>query len=139
MNIPSVQERQKYWKWAYASVCFENVVEACSFIFKPPQPLPKAIRRIMVTGIVATYARPFTQSHSANKIPEDIVPKKHLSLHKGKMDTRHKEAAHVEARNYEADDPGFGNIDQVRITITKGQLGFYVLSTEPPFPELKQL
>src|SRR5689334_1838037 len=105
MNSPSLKERQEFWTWAYAHVSFEYVVEACAFISVPPKPLANAVWRILFSGIVTTYARPFTNCRGTKPLPANIVPKERLAFHKAIIDLRDKEIAHVDAKTYEAADP----------------------------------
>jgi hypothetical protein len=139
VNIPSLQERQEFWSWGYANEAFENVLEACGFISNPPQPLSKAVWRILYTGIITTYARPFTKSFGGHRLPLEIVPEEHVKLHEAIMQTRHKEIAHVDATTYQADDPQIGNINQIRITMTKDHNSLAVVHMTCPIPEIKQL
>lgn len=125
--------------WAYACVSFQQVVEACSFLSSPPVPLAKEVWRTLYTGIVVSYARPFTRSYGGERLPENIVPKKHLSFHAAIMDTRHKESAHIDASTYQADDPQVGNINQVRVTFTKTNYYLSATSTNLAILEIKQL
>jgi hypothetical protein len=119
MSIPPVEERQNYFMWAYAHVSFRQVVDACRFIIAPPTPLPEGVWRILFTGIVVSYARPFTKCYGAKTLPTKIIPKEDLEFHKAIMDARHKASAHIDALSYQADDPQIGNINQVRVTFTK--------------------
>ena len=139
MNIPSLQERKEFWAWGYANCAFEEVVEGCNFLSNSRIPIPYALRRILIAGIVATYARPFTASHGGHTIPKTVVPKEHLALHQQLMDVRHKEIAHVDAQNYLSDDEHFGNINQVRIRVRNGRNTLSAISSDPPIPQVKHL
>jgi hypothetical protein len=140
MSIPSIQERQQYFMWAYAHQSFRNVVKSCRFLSAPPVRLSDQVWRTLYTGIVAMYARPFTNSYGATKLPaEMIVPKKRLKLHNAIMDSRNKEIAHVDASDYKADDPSLGNLNQVRVTFTKGEHILTVSSTSLAVSEIHQL
>jgi hypothetical protein len=129
----------EFWSWGYANCAFQRVVEGCKFLSRPPTPIPDYVRKLLLAGIVVTYARPFTVSHGAHTIPKSVVPKKYAALHQQLMDIRHKEIAHVDAQNYLADDQQFGNINQVRITVRKGQNTLSAISTEPPVGQILQL
>jgi hypothetical protein len=139
MNVPSLKERQEFLSWGYANHSFEYVVEACNYISSPPEPLSTAVWRIMFAGIIGTYARPFTVSRGGYRLPQGIVPKKHLKLHATIMDKRHKEIVHIDAQDYQADDPQFGNINQVRISVTKEGTSLNVTFTGLAISEIKEL
>jgi hypothetical protein len=110
------------------------------FISTPPAPLSEEVWRTLYTGIVAMYARPFTHSYGAKKLPAElIVPKKHLKFHNAIMDSRNKEVAHVDAVDYKADDPNIGNINQVRVTFGKGEHTLTVTSTNLDVSEIQKL
>ena len=83
MNIPSLQERKEFWSWGYANCAFEEVVEGCNFLFNAPKPIPYAPRKLLIAGIVATYARPFTASHGAHTIPKTRKLRKMLPMCSG--------------------------------------------------------
>jgi hypothetical protein len=139
MRVFSLQERQKFWSWGYATQSFQYVVAACDYIANPPKPLAGGIERILYTGIIATYARPFTKSWGVEALPQEIVPKKHLKLHMAILDARNKEIAHVDARDYKADDPQFGNINQIRLKVTKTEKCLSATCTRLEIGEIRQL
>jgi hypothetical protein len=139
MSTPSLQERQNFWVWAYARHSFRNALAGCDFIAKPLVPLSKPFRRIIVTGVITTYARPFTRCCGIQKLPQNIIPKHRLKIHESILDQRNKEMAHVDASDYQADNPLIGNINQVRIRIKRDETSFSVTMTEPPWADFRPL
>jgi hypothetical protein len=141
MNTPSLRDRQTFWMWAYALEAFVQTVGACDYLLAAPPDLPDAVRKIILTGIVVTYARPFTRGDGVQALRSDMVPQRLRCLHNSIIEKRHKERAHTDAQGYQADDPEFGNINQIRVRVSKDRADseFIVMTTEPPLSELRQL
>jgi hypothetical protein len=126
MTTPTLEERKTYWKWAYAAECFKDVKRTLEYTVQSPVP-DEAIGRIFLAGIVATYAKPFTNCHGVGTLDRRIIPQEHLKIHNAILNLRHKAVAHFDALNYKADDPSFGNINQVLINKDKTQTYGYTI------------
>jgi hypothetical protein len=48
----------------------------------------------LCVGLICLYSRPFTNNRPVGPLPNDIVPKKQLSLHQDIITMRHKLFAH---------------------------------------------
>lgn len=135
MPTPTLKDRQDLWLWTYANHCFTQVVAACNFFLSPPAtPVPKAIHRLVIAGAIATYGKPFTHWKGVGRLDESIVPRVHMSIHQELMDLRHMLIAHVDAERFQADDPTFGNINQVRLSMTKEHHEIMVTDVAVEFP-----
>jgi hypothetical protein len=140
MSTPSLQDRKDFFKWTYARQSFWQVHKGSQFLASPPVALSEEVTRILLIGLIVTYARPFTGCHGLGTIPaKDVVPPEYENLHDELMAWRHKQGAHLDAVDYHADDPTFGNINQVRIRIKPGLSEIVVFSTYCPQDKLSHL
>jgi hypothetical protein len=55
------------------------------------------LQRLVETGLVVSYARPFTRSKGYEPLSEDIVPPEDLEFHRDLIDRRNKLHAHTDA------------------------------------------
>ena len=136
---PSLDERKRLFVWAYARQSFEHAHKTARFLASATSPLPEDVERILFVGMVVTYARPFTSCRGLDKMIVDVIPKRFLNLHKELLDTRNKEAGHLDALGYEPDNSDFGNINQVRVRIKRGYTEIVVFRTSLPQGEIGEL
>jgi hypothetical protein len=118
MTNPTLEERKNYWKWVYATKCFEQVKSSFKFIRQNPN-LDQDVAWVFISGIVVTYSKPFTASYGVGVFDERIISRHLLKDHNQILDFRHRIFAHIDAVNFKADDPNFGNLNQV--VISKGR------------------
>ncbi len=130
MSTPSLDERKEFWLWNYARHCFKHVIQSLDFLEKSATTPPDPVRRVLTTGIVVTYAKPFTSCHGVQRLREDVVPNEHKNLHQAMMGFRHKMMAHIDAEDFQPDDPSFGNINQVRVTVYSGHYTAHVMAPD---------
>ena len=127
MAEPTLEENKTYWKWAFASICFRAINSTLKHLKKNPSP-DEDFGHVIVAGIIATYAKPFTKCHGVGNLDHRIIPQEHIKTHNTIMELRHKVIAHLDALNFQADDPTFGNINRVIIIKAKtGECDFSVL------------
>ena len=94
-------------------------------------PLPEPVRRVLFAGVCATYAKLFLRCHGVGSLPDNVVPAQHLQHHKQLLDLRHKALAHLDALNFQADDPQIGNLNEVRLILAKGQYPIEIRNLSP--------
>lgn len=126
MTNPSLEERKIYWKWTYATKCFNSVKTSLEYVQKNPIS-DKDVATIFLCGIITTYSKPFIKSYGVGLFDEKIIPREFLKDHRHILDLRHKAFAHIDAVDYKADDPEFGNINQVVIWKDKSNYGFQII------------
>src|SRR5438045_1384958 len=116
MREPTLEERKSIWLWCYASESFDKVIKACDFLSGTPPAISKSTVEVLVSGIIVTYAKPFTHGRGVGKLEATkVVPLAFKKTHELLMDLRHKTIAHLDGEDFRADDPAFGNIHQVRV------------------------
>jgi hypothetical protein len=126
MTQPTLEERKIYWRWTYAAKCFVSVKTSMEYIRKNPISDPD-VAAIFLAGVITTYAKPFIKSYGVGFFDEKIIPTELLKVHRHILDLRHKAYAHIDAVDYKADDPEFGNINQVVIWKDKSSYGFQII------------
>src|SRR6266852_3800076 len=119
MNAQSLNERKEFWVWAYASESFKRAIAAYDFMIKPRASTTDDVNYVLALGVVVTYARPFLNCCGVEPLPQRMVPMEYEKHHKSLLDLRHKAMAHMDAVGFQADDAEFGNINQVRFTVTE--------------------
>ena len=123
MTQPTLEECKAYWRWVYAVACLTKVKSSIEHINQ--NPISNAdVEFILFAGIITTYSKPFIKCHGVGCLDQKIVPKKLQKSHEVVLDFRNKTVAHIDAINFRADDPSFGNINRVVINIEKENYGY---------------
>lgn len=125
---PTLDERKSFWRWSYARQCFLDVDEMCKALLHDKTKPAKTVQKALLSATVVSYAKPFTRWHGVGSLDHAIVPPQHRKLHSLLMDLRNKVFAHIDPRNFQADDPSFGNINQVRIQFSNGEWAISVMN-----------
>ena len=126
MSEPSLEERKSAWLWNYAHTCFQATLAGCDFYERESDQKSADGLSVLFTGLVVTYAKPFTRCHGVGALPLVVVPPELLKYHEATMDFRNKLFAHLDAANFVPDDSSFGNLN--RVTVEKNGLGKWVVS-----------
>jgi hypothetical protein len=137
MSSPTLQERKEFWLRCFADECFQNAKATCDFLLKHGNTVDGTIAKVLASGFVVTYGKPFTTCHGVGKLDETIIPKQFKTTHAKLMELRHKMVAHIDALNFQSDDKNFGNINQVRLTVTKKKYWFHGYVIYPETLDLK--
>jgi hypothetical protein len=113
------------------------VVTSLDFLSNTPDSLPKELQDTLASGIIVTYAKPFSACYGVTPLPAKIVPQKYRKFHEVIMDLRNKAFAHIDAKGFQADDPTHGNINEVRVTFAKANYVVHVMM--PSFRTIEPL
>ena len=134
-SVPSHQDRLNIWRYAYARSSLIKAQQGCIELQKDrllpkPEQMPQERRELIVTQIIVSYARPFTNSVLEKGKPwvtllsEKLAPRTLIQTHKNVIEMRNCAIGHKDA----VASAG-ARMNRVTITVSRGEL--FVETTSP--------
>lgn len=124
MAAPTIDERLDIWRVTYSRASLRQAQDIGDVLLAIQPHISVAHRLGLLTGLVVTYARPFSCAQLTKErriIPmHDIeIPSQHRELHESFMEMRHQVFGHKDATGPSVDD---GVLNQVLFVIKGGYL-----------------
>ena len=113
-----------------ARECFAHSKAAAQHILEAKLEREHPLFVPLVTAVYVLYARPFTRAEPIGKLGEEMIPEKHLDLHRLLFEHRHKVYAHKDAVGVPIAD--FGPANQVRASVraSRGRIHLQLFATD---------
>lgn len=86
--------RVEFAKYFIANGCFRRTKVLANYLVENISNIEQDIEIGILSGITATYGKPFYKSQGITKLSLDIIPQEHRTVHKNLMDLRDKLFAH---------------------------------------------
>ena len=114
--MPSnIEERKLLFRLFYAHRAFEDARAACTELLQTYMTCSDTIYKSLTTAIHIHYGRPFTMSHGAGKLTDEIVPSEFRATHQRLLQLRHQFFAHSDTQRLDAHE--WGRAHQVRFIL----------------------
>jgi hypothetical protein len=88
------EDRLSFAKHHIAWGCFSRTSNLCKYLIDNKNLLKEEVGIGILSGICATYGKPFYKSHGISKFDEDIIPIEFFAIHNRTMHFRDKLFAH---------------------------------------------
>lgn len=130
MTEPTIDERLDIWRVAYSRASLLQAKGIADVLLTVQSDLSHDHRIGLLTGLVVTYARPFTiaqVTRTKRIVPmHDVeIPAAHRELHESFMEMRHQVFGHKDATEPVTDD---GVVNQIQFVFNEGHMDLHTVT-----------
>ncbi len=124
MKEAEFENAKKFWLMFQARETFKAVHQGCLELARSELPETSPLYFPLIAGLICLYGKPFKKSHGVEKLPIEMVPKEHLSMHNQIIVIRDKLYAHSDAsKTVNGGNLYFG---ELRCFRTSGKFGYRI-------------
>ncbi|MBW2569870.1 MAG: hypothetical protein JRE47_11040 [Deltaproteobacteria bacterium] len=135
MEYP-LEDRRQFALFAHATQCFRYCVEACDYVKEHNLKMSDFLYKPLSEWAITEYGKPFKKSRGLGKIPEKMIPQRHIELHEFILRVRDKMVAHVDTIGLENPEHGF---HKVRLERTMRNFNYIVEAPRVRPQKIEQL